>query len=355
MAKIKKKKNRNLGTHPGAVVYTGDRHDKQVEINYVEYTQDSYYEKSGISPDELNVKASNESIVQWYDICGLHNIDVINKIGKEYTIHPIALEDALDVYQRPSYTEYSDAHFISLKYLRFDAMQNIVERQAMSIYFGKGYVLTFQEHEDDVFQAIRTRIENKVGRIRSRGADYLAYAIMDYVVDNYFQVLDGVEEKIEELEDLISTSTETINKSDLYALKKELLKIRKSVSPLREGINLFSRTESNLVDERTLVFIRDVYDHTIHIVDNTDTLRDILSGLQDLYISEISLRMNKIMQFLTIVTAIFVPLSFLTGLYGMNFEYIPELQIKNGYFILWGVMLLITLGSLFYFRKKKWL
>lgn len=348
-------KRKNLGLPPGAIKYTGNISGVDVIVDYIEYNDSHCVSESSLGSDGLILHDSDVNLVQWYDIKGLHDDKLIREIAERFKMHPIAVEDAVDIHQRPNYLEYESGHFISLKALEFDKESGKVGREAMSLYFGEGFVITFQEKDYDTLHVVRDRILNSKGRIRNRKSDYLAYAIVDYVVDNYFQVLDMFEEEVEALEESISNSSDMIDKSKIYALKKELLKIRKSVTPLREAINLLSRTDSPLIEDRTNSFIRDVYDHTIHIIDNVDSMRDILSGLQDLYISEISLKMNKIMQFLTIVTALFVPLSFLTGLYGMNFEYIPELKFQYGYFILWGVMIFSVFAMLYYFRRNKWL
>lgn len=335
--------------------YTGSVVDIDVPVDYIEYNHEMCISESSVGSEALILHESDKNKVQWYDIKGLHEETLIRAIAERFKMHPIAIEDAIDIHQRPTYIEYEHGHFISLKALSFEKDTKKIRREALSLYFGEGFVITFQEKSNDTLSPLRERILNSKGRIRSRRTDYLAYSIVDLVVDNYFQVLDTFEEEVEQLEESINKNSDEIEKYKIFELKKELLKIRKSVSPLREAINLFSRSESPLIEDRTINFVRDVYDHTIHIIDNVDSLRDILSGLQDLYISEISLKMNKIMQFLTIVTALFVPISFLTGLYGMNFEYIPELKMKYGYFILWGIMVVGVFSMLYYFKKKKWL
>ncbi|WP_235297895.1 magnesium/cobalt transporter CorA [Portibacter marinus] len=347
-------KRRNIGSVPGTIVYTGEKTTTPVKVNYIEYNNETHRSFDAFQRGELHIHPPVEKFVQWYDIRGLHNNKVIQSIADAYKIHPLALEDAVDVYQRPTYIEYQDGHFISLKALSYQKEKSNVVRESISLYFGDKFVITFQETEGDLFEDIRNRIVYKKGRVSSRGGDYLTYILIDFIVDNYFQVLDQIEEEIETLEEKISLKADDVDKLNIYRLKKEILKIRKSVAPLREAINMFTRSDSKLIDPKTATFIRDVYDHTIHITDNADSMRDILSGLQDLYISEVSLEMNRVMQVLTIVTAIFVPLSFLAGLYGMNFEYIPELTYRNGYFVLLGVMATVAIGMIFYFRSKKW-
>ena len=348
-------KKRKIGLPPGTLIYTGDKTEIPVSITYVEYDNQNHISETYAKNDKLPIHQSDEQKVQWYDIRGLHDTNLIKAVADGFGVHTLAMEDIVDVHRRPSHVEYKNGHFISLKSFTYDNEQKRVEPQTVSLFLGKGFVLSFQEHEDDVFSVLRSRIQGGKGKIRQRGADYLTYALIDLIVDNYYHVIDSVEETLEEIENTISTDVESINKGELQATKINLIKIRKSVVPLREALNRFIRTESELIDPQTELFLRDVYDHTIQVAESTDTLRDILGGLQDLYISEISLKMNRVMQFLTIVTAVFVPLSFLTGLYGMNFEVIPELKYSNGYFILWGVMLLITIGMMWWFRKKKWL
>jgi len=349
------KKKRKIGLPPGTLIYTGDRSDIDIKITYLEYDETAHKLETYEKVKNLPLHQSKDDIVQWYDIRGLHDTNLIKKIADNFGVHSLAMEDIVDVHKRPSYVEYKNGHFISLKAFEYNSIKKEVQSQSISLFFGQGFVLSFQEHEDDVFKVLRDRIESSKGRIRQRGSDYLTYAIIDVIVDRYFNVIDSIETILEDIENTISNDVDAINKGEIHDTKVNLIKIRKSVVPLREALNQFIRSESDLIDPRTENFLRDVYDHTIQIVESADTLRDILGGLQDLYISEISLKMNKIMQFLTIVTAVFVPLSFLTGLYGMNFEVIPELKYHNGYFILWGAMIVITLGMLWWFKRKKWL
>ncbi|MDF1698875.1 MAG: magnesium/cobalt transporter CorA [Saprospiraceae bacterium] len=348
-------RKRKTGLPPGTMVYTGQKTDLPVKITYTEYDEKHHKSETYNEASKLPVHQSNEALVQWYDIRGLHDTELIQQIAIAFGVHTLAMEDIVDVHKRPSYEEYRAGHFISFKSFEYDPKLKEVISQTISLFFGKGFVLSFQEHEDDVFKGVRERISTSRGRIRQKGSDYLAYAIIDGIVDRYYQVIDSIEETLEEIESTISNEVDAMNKGELHQTKINLIKVRKSVVPLREALNQFIRSESDLIDPKTEIFLRDVYDHTIQIVESTDTLRDILGGLQDLYISEISLKMNKIMQVLTIVTAVFVPLSFLTGLYGMNFEVIPELKYQYGYFILWGVMLVITIGMFWMFKHKKWL
>jgi len=353
--KSTQKKKRNIGLPPGSARYTGADTEHKVIVNYVEYDLGQIKAELDRTGTEIILHPFDENKIQWYDVRGLHDENLIKLISTKFEMHPLAIEDAVDIYQRPNYSEYENGHFISLKQLTYDQEAMEVKKQAVSIYFGKAFVLTFQQDNDDVFKTVRHRLEAGKGRIRGGKSDYLAYALVDYIVDSYYSVMDTIEEEIEELEEFVSKNADQMDKSKIYTLKKQMLKIRRSIAPLREAINLFSRSDSELIDQGTITYIRDVYDHTIQIIDGVDAQRDVLSGLQDLYISEISLKMNRIMQFLTIITAVFVPLSFLTGLYGMNFDYIPELKYRNGYFVLWGGMIVLVVGMLFYFKRKRWL
>lgn len=349
-----KLRKKNIGLPPGTVLYTGQKTDLEIRINYIQFDESDYKEELDQDERHVVLHPSNLDLVQWYDIRGLHDEDLINKIGDIFSIHPIAKEDAVDVTQRPVFTEYENAAFISLKCVELDKNQNLVI-QHVSVYFGEGFVISFQENEDDIFSDIRTRIKNPSSRIRIKKADYLAYAIVDFLVDKYFLFLEKISKTIIKLEEEISLRPENVDKSEIFILRKELMRVRKTVSPLRDALNQFSRSEIDLIDDKTIAFLRDVTDHVIQIMDSIDNQRDILSGLQDLYISEISLKMNQVMQFLTIITAIFVPISFLAGLYGMNFDYMPELHFRYGYFILLGIMFLIIMILIWNFRRKKWL
>jgi magnesium transporter len=346
------KKIRKPNSPPGTIHYTGKKTDQSVRVNYLEFNEEHYLEEQFSS--DASIQLSNKSITQWYDIRGLHHEELMRKIGEVFNMHPLSVEDSVDVYKRPELLEYDSGVYVSMKALQYDNKTKKVIPKNVAIYFGTGFILTFQEHEDDLFSALRQRIKNKSGRIRSRKSDYLAYAVIDVVVDQYYSVIDQMEEEIESLEISIYSDVENINKTKIFELKKQLIRFRKNIIPLREAISGFYRLESEMIEDRTKPFLRDLYDHIIQIVDSVDTYRDILSGLHDLYLSEVSMKMNQVMKFLTIITSIFVPISFLAGLYGMNFDRIPELKAENGYFILLGVMGLIVVSMILIFRRMKW-
>lgn len=348
-------RRKKIGLAPGSVIFTGNRKVDKVLIHYMQYDGESIVEKEIDSHSKTILNTSPIDKVDWYDVRGMHDTKLIELLGKTFSIHPIVLENIADVHQRPNYEEYDKGNFITLRALSFDKDKIKVQKEHVALYFNKGLIITFQETESDLFEAVRKRILSSSGRIRQRGSDYLAYALVDAIVDNYYVVLEEVEEVIENLEEKMLVEQDIKDKTKIHNLKKELLIIRKSVAPLREAIGQFSKTESSFVQNNSQIFIRDLYEHTVQIMDTIDSSRDLLNGLQDLFISEISFKMNKVMQLLTLISVIFIPLTFLAGIYGMNFDNIPELHYQYGYHILLGVMFVIFMVLLIFFKRKKWL
>ena len=355
---IKKKNKKRVdrtGLAPGSIVFTGDRKMDHTDIHFVRFDAENLEHKDFGEKEKVEFLSPVEKKVTWYDIRGVHDTKMIEQLGKQYDIHPLVLEDIADTEQRPKFDEYENGVFISAKALRFDAENVEILTEQVSIFIGKNFLISFQEDDDDLFVGVRERINSGRGKIRTRGADYLGYALLDNLVDNYFSVLDKVEEEIEKLEEEIIKEPQSGSKAKNHHLKREMLTLRKAIQPLREAISKFAKSENIVVADSTGIFLRDLYDHTIQVMDMVENYRDVLTGLQDLYLSEISFKMNQVMQVLTVISTIFIPLSFLTGMYGMNFEHIPELKAQNGYFVLLGVMATITVGLLIYFRKNKWI
>lgn len=350
-----RRNRKKIGLPPGSVVFTGNQRVEKVQIHYLKYNENEFEDNTLNSHSKITFHQPEDHIVDWYDIRGVHDTQLIEQLGSTFNLHPLVLEGIADTSQRPKFEEYEKGILLIFKALSFHKENKKIATEQITLYFRKGFLITFQEDHSDIFAVIRQRIHAGKGKIRQKGADYLAYALADNLVDNYFYILDQVEEEIELLEDQLLLTPDSSSKEAIHHLKKETIRIRKSIAPLREAISRFSKSESDFIADGTGVFIRDLYDHTIQIMDMVDSFRDILNGLQDLYVSEISFKMNQVMQVLTIITTIFVPLSFLAGLYGMNFEYMPELHFKYGYFILLGVMLMVSLGLLLWFRKQKWL
>jgi len=266
------------------------------------------------------------------------------------------MEDILNTEQRPKTENYSDYLYIVMKMLYADVSANVVLTEQISLVLGQNYVISFQEGiEGDVFGQVRERLRNEKGKARKLGADYLVYSLIDAVVDNYFSVLETLGEQIEALEEKLVANPTSNTLQEIHYLKREMIFLRKAVWPLREVISSLQRGDSILVQDITRLYLRDVYDHTIQVIDTVETYRDMVSGMLDIYLSSVSNRLNAVMKVLTIIATIFMPLTFLAGVYGMNFKYMPELEWRYGYGMIWALMIFIGLYMLVYFRKKKWL
>ena len=347
------KYKKHVGQIPGALVYTGSKSSK-LFIESFDYTPDSIEEKELKKIDDVLHYKSTDSIT-WININGLNNINEIEKIGENYNIHPLTLEDIVNTSQRPKIDEYEHYVFVVIKMLYYDKDELVVSEQ-VSFILGSNYVLSFQEADGDVFDSVRDRIRTKKGRIRSLGADYLLYALIDSVVDHYFEIIETMGNKIEEMEDhLFSGNPKEEITTQIQSLKREVLKVRRAIFPLREIINRIEKTEHKLIHKKTIHFFRDIYDHIIQVSENIDIYREMIWGLMDMYMTTISNKMNEVIKVLTIIATIFIPLTFIAGIYGMNFENIPELSYKYGYFVLWGIMIALFIGMIFYFKRKKWL
>lgn len=349
------KKKTNIGLPPGSVIFTGEQKVEQTLIHYTEYNSERISEETYTNGVLETVHDFVEEVVQWYDIRGLHDTTLIESIGQKFKVHPLALEDIADTNQRPKLDEYETGIFITLKSFQFDAEKAEVIFEQVAFYLGDGFLLSFQERADDLFKGIRERIEKGRGHVRKKGADYLLYVLLDSVVDQYYIALEAIEENIEQLEINIMESLERSHRTRIHALKQEMLKIRKAVVPLREMTNGFKELEAAMISEKTMLFLRDLRDHIIQTIDLIETYRDNLNSLQELYLSELSFRMNNVMQVLAVVSTIFIPLTFIAGIYGMNFEYIPELHWRNGYFIIVGFMFCMAVIMLWFFKRRKWL
>jgi magnesium transporter len=293
--------------------------------------------------------------VTWINIDGLHQIEILEKIGECYGLHPLVLEDILNTDQRPKMEDYGDYIYIVLKMLDQGNNSNEIVTEQISLILGPNFVFSFQEKEGDVFDPIRERIRNGKGRIRKMGGDYLAYALLDSIVDNYFIILEKLSEKIEYLEEKLITRPTPETLQTIHHIKREMIFLRKAIWPLREVIGGLERNESSLIEESTKIYLRDIYDHTIQTIDTIETFRDMVSGMLDIYLSSVSNRLNSVMKVLTIIATIFMPLTFLAGIYGMNFKYMPELEWRWGYPAIWLIMIGIGIFMLVYFKKKNWL
>ncbi|MFH1904531.1 MAG: magnesium/cobalt transporter CorA [bacterium] len=354
MFKFIKRVSKTAGLVPGELVHIGERKIDKIEISVLDYDDKNFHEKE-ITNIEETFSFKDTPTVTWININGLHELDVIEKIGNNFEMHPLILEDIVNTSQRPKYEDFDKYIFVVFKMLMFDEVKKEIISEQVSLIFGSNFVISFQERKGDVFNPVRQRIRNDKGRIRKMGADYLAYSLLDAVVDNYFSILERLGEKIEDLEEELLTNPTPQTLKAIHNLKRDTIFLRKSVWPLREVTSGLERNESKLIKKGTHIFLRDVYDHTIQAIDTIETFRDMVSGIFDIYLSSVSNRMNEIMKVLTIFAAIFIPLTFIAGVYGMNFEFMPELKMKWGYFTLLGFMAVVGFGMLFYFRRKKWM
>ena len=354
MLKYRKKRLGKIGLPPGTPVYVGDREDEAVKIIVLDYDESQFQEKD-IEDIEECFPFKDTPTVTWINVNGIHRVEIIEKIGKQFGLHPLIQEDIVHSEQRPKMEESEDQIYTVLKMFTYNEDKKRAESEQISLILGPKYVISFQEKEGDIFDSIRERIRNKKGRIRKMRADYLAYSLLDTIVDHYFVVLEKFGDRVEELEDELVSHPHPEDLQEIHRLKREMIFLRKSVWPLREVISGLERLESSLIEDSTKIYLRDVYDHTIQIIDIVETYRDMLSGMHDTYLSSISNRMNEIMKVLTIIATIFIPLTFIAGVYGMNFQFMPELGWKWGYFAVWGVFVSVVLLMVVFFRKRKWL
>ncbi|GAA3584244.1 magnesium/cobalt transporter CorA [Snuella lapsa] len=355
MAKKRSKKfQKKIGQVPGTVIYTGEKSTRDLFIEVFNYDKDNYIEKNFSNVDEcFDFRQSNT--VTWINLNGLNHVSQIEKIGEHFSIHPLVLEDIVNISQRPKIDIYDDYLFVVVKMLYYDTNEKIISEQ-VSLVLGENYVLSFQEAEGDVFDSLRDRIRNAQGRIRTQQADYLLYALMDAVVDHYFNIIEILSDKIEDFEtDIFSGNVHEHFNKDIQDLKREILRVRRAIFPIREVISRIEKHESPLINKKTIAYYRDIYDHLIQVAENIDIYREMIWSLMDMYMTSISNKMNEVMKVLTIMASIFIPLTFIAGIYGMNFDYIPELRYKYAYFILWGVLIVIFVALLWFFKRKKWL
>jgi magnesium transporter len=354
MARILSKRSRKAGLPPGTPVHTGEKKVERVRITVIDYDEDEVREREVQSVEEC-FPFRETNTVSWINVDGLHDVALIDQIGTHFGLHPLIIEDIASTGQRPKQEDNEDYAYVVLSMLSFNDTTGQVDAEQVSLILGKRFVLSFQERAGDVFGAVRDRIRTGKGRIRKMGADYLLYSLMDAIVDNYFGVCEKLGESIEPLRDRLIEDPHPTALQQVHKVKSEVLFLRKAVWPLRDVISALERTESHLFAKPTRVYLRDIYDHTIQVIDTIETYRDMIGGMVDLYLSSVSNRMNEVMKVLTIIATIFIPLSFIAGVYGMNFQHMPELAWRWGYIGALGVMAAVAGGMLLYFRKREWL
>jgi len=355
MLKLNHRRSRKAGLPPGSLVHVGEKKSERTKITIMDYDGKAFQEKEAKSVEDC-FSFKETATVTWINIDGVHDSELVGKLGSHFGVHPLILEDIMTTAQRPKMEDLGDYIYVVLRMLTCEKDKDGVFSEQVSLILGPNFVISFQESAGgDVFDPVRDRIRTGKGRLRTLGPDYLAYALIDAIVDNYFLVLEKIGERVEVLEEDLVTNPDQETLHEMHVLKREMIYVRRSVWPLREVISGLERAESELIRQSTGIFLRDVYDHTIQVIDTVETYRDMLSGMLDIYLSSVSNRMNQVMKVLTIIATIFIPLTFLAGVYGMNFKFMPELEWRWGYFVIVGIMLAIGITMLIIFRRKKWM
>jgi len=351
--KVLRSRHESIGQPPGSLIHIGEQKVEKTEITAI-----GYDEKQAVTLSVGNVEeclALRERFkVLWIDVTGLHETSVIEKIGELFGIDPLTLEDILHTGQRPKVEDFERYLYLTLQMLDFNGDTGEIGQEQLSVVVGPGWIITFQEIPGDMFDPVRQRIDSASSKLRKHEADFLAYTLVDAVVDHYFSILEEIENRIDLLDaDLVATfSQESFNA--LNALKRELIMFRKAVWPLREIIASISRDDFAVVGDLVEHYFRDVYDHVILVIDTVEVFREIVTSMHETWLAGVNNRMNEIMKFLTMIATIFMPLSFIAGVYGMNFRNMPELNLWWGYYAVLGLMLLIVFGFLKYYRSRKW-
>jgi magnesium transporter len=355
---MNKRRNKNklsslkAGLPPGDLKYRGEIYTTNKSVSLFSFNEAAF---DKIDSDNIDLILSNvhPEKFNWINLVGLHNTNSIGKIGRHFDIHPLVLEDVLNTEHRPKAEEADNYLFFTLK--MFKKQEDGIDYEQVSIILGKNYIVTFQEKEGDVLDIIRGRLADENSKLRKHHLDYLFYRIVDSIVDSYYLILENIGDKIEDLEDSIYLNTNTQHYRMVQDLRRELIFLRKSVYPLREAIaKMTKENASELISEETQRYFSDVYDHSVHVIETIETYRDLTSGLMDLYMTNVSNKMNEIMKVLTIISTIFIPITFIAGIYGMNFKYMPELNHQWGYPIALFLMLAIVVIMLIFFKKRKW-
>lgn len=343
-----------LGLAPGSLVFTGTQKTDQVQISVTQYNDDKVEEFTLDHPKEISETVEKFDGVSWINITGLHDVDLIAEVGAYLGLHKLTMEDIVSTGQRPKIDEHEKYLYLVMRMFMTGGEDQKMLDEQLSFVLQDKVLVTFQEMEGDVFNHVRRRLNEGRGMIRKRGADYLLYALVDSVVDYYFQILETMGDRVEEIELSVLDNPEQEILNELHKIRREILYLRRSIYPLREVVSRLEKLEEPVVSAETRVFIRDLYDHTIQVIETVEVFRDMASGMLDLYMNSVSNKMNNVMKVLTIIATIFIPLTFIAGVYGMNFEYMPELEWRGSYFVVWALMIALGLGMVIYFRRKKW-
>lgn len=353
MARFFKKMDAVLGNPPGSLIFLGKQKVDEVSVSSLEYTDASYLERNG--DDVLYTPYENESGVRWINIDGIHDTAQVSEVGRSFDLSPLVLEDILNTSQRPKLEELDNAFFISLKMLYFSEDKLTVNAEQVSMVFGEKFALTFQETSGDVFGSVRQRIRKGRGRIRKMNEDYLAYSLLDAIFENYVRIIEYIGEQVESLEDQVLNDPDPEVLEKISNFRKELRYVRKAVRPAREVVSSFLRLDEDYVSDEIKPFLRDLAELADQALDGVEVYREMLSDYLGMYSSAVSNRLNEVMKFLTVFSTIFIPITFLAGVYGMNFEFIPELKLKFAYPVFWIIVALVVAVMLKFYRNKKWI
>ena len=320
-------------------------------LELIIYNRENYHKHEGLSAEHL-CRSLQAGKVNWINLDGLYNQDIIDTISRHFKLHSLLIEDVVSD-QRPKVEEFKDYLYFTMKML-YRIKDVAIDYEQISFVLGKDYLITFQEKEGDLFEGFRERIRLDQGRVRKREADYLMYRLIDIVVDNYYNILDHVGDRIDDMEEVVYENPTTQSFNKIQAVKKELIFLRKALYPLRDALGKIVKEEFEYINEENLPFFSDVYDHVVHLIDSLDAYQDLTSNLLDIHMNAMNNRMNEVMKVLTVISTIFIPLTFIVGVYGMNFQYMPGLDWEYGYVTMWGVMLLVVFGMIVFFKYKKW-
>ena len=348
-----KKTSSKVGLPPGSIIHVGKKKTEKVKITLTEYDENKVETFEINSVDEIEPYTDTPQVT-WVSVCGLHETQFLIQIGEKFKVHPLVLEDILNTETRPKIEITDDYLFIVMKLITFNTEQKIFESEQVSFILGRSFIFSFMERNDEIFNPVKERIASQLGKIRKKGTDYLLYAMMDIVIDQYFLALEKNEENIEMLDDEVINAPEKSEAEKIYSLKNTLLMLRRSAAPTREIVNQLIKEDTELIETATEPYLRDLYDHIIHITESIEMQREITTGLMETYLSMMSNKMNEVMKVLTVIATIFIPLTFIVGIYGMNFHYMPELNWPWAYFAVWAVMIVITIFMLLFFKRKKW-
>jgi magnesium transporter len=350
-----KHKHRSLksGLPPGTLVHLGERKIDRAAVSVIEYGPDELVERGLSVVDDERERVTLP--VRWINVHGLHEPEVMAEIGQRFKLHPLVLEDILNTDQRPKVDDYGDYLYIVARFFDYDAAAMTSSSEQVSLVVGDDFVLSFQERPTGSFSPLRERLRQDRGRIRRLGADYLAYALLDVVVDRYFAVLEQIGEHTDRVEDELMHSATPALLQTLHQLKRETLALRRAVWPLREVLNTLARADTRFFKPETLPYLRDVYDHTVHVIESLEAIRDVLAGMLDIYLSSISNRVNQEVRVLTVIALIFMPATLISGIFGMNFRTMPLLDNPFGFFAAIGLMTVVATTVAAIFWRRRWL